>query len=211
MRFITTLLFLFCSLICDAQISGLFMHIREGGYSSLTICLNQDGTYKYVDNQHLADFSHEGHYKMSGDTITLNSNYQIEDIIKVKKWNIAESDSIYISIITHNDFPLLSILVNDSLEFDIWQEEAYPRGILTFKRGLVRTIRIKPGGHVSSEIFDVVIEPGNDNMIELFINDFIGIHTTITKNEKWLYRKTGLVLTADKRLVLNYIPDAKCN
>lgn len=84
-------------------------------------CLYPNGTFKYVNSLHLQDITCEGTYKTNGDTIILNSFTQKEDLLQVKKWNIACADSIYLSLkmASGMSLNLITVYINDSEKIEI--------------------------------------------------------------------------------------------
>lgn len=194
---------------CNAQIYSTYSQ-KADRHSITTICFENNGTFKFVSKAGMAKFEETGKYKLSNDTIVLNTDVQKEDFIKVKQWSLGEKKQLYFSFrtISGRSIPTLKLMIDDTF-YNVSLDSF--NAILTLKDIKTDSFKIKCM-MIPWQVCDTnfIIKKGT-NVIEILIDDTKGFRRAFLKNEKFIYSKYQIYPINDKEDILSLEPNVKCN
>lgn len=192
-----------------AQLNGLY--VRTGTqYSMLneSICFNK-GRFEYMWQSDLAKMNCSGNYKVVNDTLILNSDLKINDLIQVKQHKLQKLDSVCISISTVSKASLIEtvLLINDTIKQKINYGE---QNLVKFPKGFIKTLAIR-----SLEV-DWRISKLNYNIdqkttfIEIILDDTRGLLNVFFDNEKYFIRQNRIISPDKEEYLFIKSPNGEC-
>ena len=192
-----------------SQVHGHYSKTNsEGSMTSTEICFN-NGRFEYIWSSDLADFSCKGSYLINNDTIALNSDIKLKDLIQVKQLSINPLDSVYISLSTVSQtLPFdTRVIINDSSYYSIDYKKT---PLLVFPKNYIKKLSVE-SSNVSWKIrnFDFNIKQST-SIIEIIIDDTRGIWRVYFDNERFLIENNRLISVNDSNYQFINNPNAKC-
>jgi hypothetical protein len=202
------ILVFFQPILLFGQISETFS--RNNGSMSETFCFQKSGTYIFISGDDWVTVTDDGTYKMNGDTITLNSYVQLDDFLQIKKWKINKADSVFISIsLFSGQQPVLTtLIINDTVKYNLTDKDR--NGILKFKNGFVKSIKVE-SFFLPWQLGEKSISIGDNNVIEILLDDTKGYRRAFFKQDKFLFKKTYMHSVTDKDYTFTVQPNMKCS
>lgn len=191
------------------QIAGTYA--MGGDVAENFFCFNNNGTYTFINKTDLDKTIDKGTYKKIGDTLVLNSNIQVDDILQVKEWKITGSDSLFISVrtLSGNEPILTTLVINDTFKYTLSDKDK--NGIIKFKKGFVKTIKVNSSFLTWKAREKIIMVIKDNNIIEIFFDDTKGYRGLFLKDEKYIFKKTYIQSVKDKDFSYTYQENFKCN
>jgi hypothetical protein len=205
-----TIIFIFLSASCFSQIEGLYEY--KGVMTAMSyeaFCFNA-GRFEHLWKSDLAESKSFGYYTIIGDTLTINSDIQIEDLIQVKTHKLDKLDSLYISVSTvSKEIPWFAAIKinNKSREYPIDMNQ--PKNIV-FPRDSVNLLSLKCDDvdwRIQRLKFNI---PIGTTFIEVIIDDTRGAYLPQFYNVKFLIKKFKIISITRNNEVYVKLENTKC-
>lgn len=194
---------------CIAQLNGHY--VRTGGQytrSDESFCF-KGNRFEFEWDGSLATHKCSGQYEFKDDTITLNSDLQVKDLVQVKQHELKKLDSLYISISTVSGVQAYrtTLTINDSTRLDIVKERG---SLLSFSKGSIQKFSI------SSDFVDRLmgglnfkVDP-NSTFVEVIIDDTHGLWNAYFEDLKFIIEGNRIICVSEVNYNFVHSPNAEC-
>lgn len=173
-----------------------------------SICFNKT-RFTFSWESDLATQTCAGNYSIDKDTLTLNSDLQLKDLIQVKQHALRELDSLRISIVTVSQVPAYktTLTIDDSTQVEITDQRGK---LLTFPKNYIHSLSVK------SDFVDWRISRMEFNIdeattfIEIILDDTKGLWNAFFDSDKFLIQGNRLVRLDEDNYFFILNPHADC-
>jgi hypothetical protein len=170
------------------QIEGFY--VRAGTVYAMTyetFCF-KGSRFELMWESDLAKISCSGSFIIKNDTLILNSDKKLQDLIQVRTHSLKKLDSTYISVSTFSKEPPIFTTIkinNDTTEYKL---PNYEFKNLIFPKGKIKTLSVDSYllyWRTSDIKFEI---PKETTFIEIILDDTQGLSNAYFDNEKFLIK-----------------------
>lgn len=198
--------------LCDisqAQLNGLY--VKTGSVMvSESICFdNNRFSYYWKGDLGKVAVTCNGSYEVNKDTLILNSDLQLKDLIQIKQHSLNKLDSLYLSVITvSQELPFMTeLIINDTTKIEITDKRGE---LLVLPNNFIEHLSIK-SDFVDWRISRIQFKiDKSTTFIEIILDDTRGIGNAFFENEKFLIIKNRLAQVNKEDYYFIQSPNASC-